>query len=91
MLIVKRSQFDGTVRMKATVSQAAGGGVKSVLLKVVDPLFKRDGVGAVLPITIRGTRSDPKVGLDFGRVAQTAMNRCSLSPCTGSECDPGVI
>lgn len=60
-------QFDGTVRMKATVSQAAGGGVKSVLLKAIDPLFKRDGVGAVIPITIRGTRSDPKVGLDFGR------------------------
>lgn len=61
-------QFDGTVRMKATISQAAGGGVKSALLKVVDPLFKRDGAGAVLPITIRGTRSDPKVGIDVGRV-----------------------
>ena len=44
-------EFDGTVRMKATVSQAAGGGMKSVLLKVVDPLFKSDGAGAVLPIT----------------------------------------
>src|SRR4051812_4781732 len=60
--------FDGTVRMKATISQAAGGGMKSVLLKVVDPLFKRDGSGAVLPITIRGTRREPKLGLDFGRV-----------------------
>jgi hypothetical protein len=60
-------QFDGTVRMKATVSQAAGGGVKSVLLKVVDPLFRRDGAGAVLPIRIRGTRGEPKFGLDFGR------------------------
>jgi AsmA-like protein len=61
-------QFDGTVRMKATISQAAGGGMKSALLKVVDPLFKRDGAGAILPITIRGTRSEPKIGLDFGRV-----------------------
>jgi len=61
-------QFDGTVHMKATISQAAGGGMKSVLLKVVDPLFKRDGAGAILPITIRGTRNDPKLGLDFGRV-----------------------
>lgn len=60
--------FDGTVRMTATISQAAGGGVKSVLLKAVDPLFKRDGAGAVLPITIRGTRSEPKFGLDVGRV-----------------------
>jgi AsmA-like protein len=61
-------QFDGTVRMKATISQAAGGGMKSALLKAVDPLFRRDGAGAVLPITVRGTRNDPKIGLDFGRV-----------------------
>jgi hypothetical protein len=60
-------EFDGTVRMRATVSQAAGGGVKSTLLKVIDPLFRRDGAGAVLPIRIRGTRNDPKFGLDFGR------------------------
>jgi hypothetical protein len=59
--------FDGTVRLQATVSQAAGGGVKSALLKVVDPLFRRDGAGAVLPIRIRGSRNEPKVGLDFGR------------------------
>ncbi len=59
--------FDGTVRMRATVSQAAGGGVKSALLKVVDPLFRRDGAGAVLPIRIRGSRDEPKIGLDFGR------------------------
>jgi hypothetical protein len=61
-------EFDGTVRMKATISQAAGGGTKSALLKIVDPLFKRDGAGAVLPIRIRGTRDHPKFGLDFGRV-----------------------
>lgn len=60
-------QFDGTVRMQATVSQAVGGGVKSVLLKVVDPLFRRGGAGAVIPIRIQGTRNDPKFGLDFGR------------------------
>ena len=60
-------QFDGTVRMQATVSQAVGGGVKSVLLKVVDPFFKRGNAGAVIPIKIQGTRKHPKIGLDFGR------------------------
>lgn len=60
-------EFDGTVRMQATVSQAAGGGLKSILLKVVDPLFRRDGAGAVIPIRIRGSRNEPKFGLDFGR------------------------
>lgn len=60
-------EFDGTVRLRATLSQAAGGGVKSALLKVVDPLFRRDGAGAVLPVRIRGSRDKPEVGLDFGR------------------------
>jgi hypothetical protein len=66
-LATEALEFDGTVRMRATVSQAAGGGFKSVLLKVVDPLFRRDGAGAVLPIRIRGSRNDPKFGLDFRR------------------------
>ena len=59
--------FDGTVRMRATVSQAAGG-VKGVLLKVVDPIFRKDGAGAVVPIKIRGSRTEPTFGLDVGRV-----------------------
>jgi hypothetical protein len=56
--------FDGTLRMKATLSQAAGGGVKSIFLKAVDPFFKKGNAGAVLPIKVRGTRSEPKFGLD---------------------------
>ena len=57
-------EFDGTLRMQATISQAAGGGVKSVLLKLVDPLFRKKGAGTVLPIRVRGTRESPKFGLD---------------------------
>jgi hypothetical protein len=57
-------EFDGTLRMQATISEAAGGGMKSVLLKVVDPLFRKGKAGAVLPIKVRGTRRDPKFGLD---------------------------
>lgn len=61
-------EFDGTVRMQATISQAAGGGVKSFFLKAVDPLFRKRGAGAVVPIRIRGSRDEPKFGLDVGRV-----------------------
>jgi hypothetical protein len=60
--------FDGTVRMQATVSEAAGGGVKGFLLKAIDPLFRKKGAGAVLPIRIRGTRKDPEFGLNVRRV-----------------------
>jgi hypothetical protein len=66
-LEIETLEFDGTLRMQATISQAAGGGVKSVLLKAVDPLFRKNGAGAVVPIRIRGTRADPKFGLDVRR------------------------
>jgi hypothetical protein len=42
--------------------------LKHVLLKPVDPLFKRDGAGTVLPIRISGTRGSPSFKLDIGRV-----------------------
>ena len=60
--------FHGHLRMAATLSKAAGGGLKSFFLKAVDPFFKKDGAGTVLPIKIAGNRRDPKFGLDlFGK------------------------
>jgi hypothetical protein len=40
------------------------------MLKMVDPLFRRkDGKGgSAIPFRIAGKRSDPKFGLDYGRV-----------------------
>jgi hypothetical protein len=60
--------FDGTLEMNATISEAAGGGMKSIFLKLVDPLFRKGKAGAVIPIKVRGSRSDPKFGLDVGKV-----------------------
>jgi len=60
--------FAGTLSMQATISEAAGGGVKGVLLKAVDPLFKKPGHGAVVPIKIHGTRAKPEFGLDARRI-----------------------
>lgn len=60
--------FHGHLSMDATLSQAAGGGLKSFFLKAVDPFFKKNGAGAVLPIKITGNRKDPKFGLElFGK------------------------
>jgi hypothetical protein len=36
-------------------------------LKAVDPFFKKDGAGTVLPIRITGTREHPSFGLEFRR------------------------
>jgi hypothetical protein len=43
-------------------------GWKSMLLKAVDPLLKKHGAGVELPITISGTKSDPKFGIDTKRL-----------------------
>ncbi len=58
--------LEGTLRMQATVSQAIGG-FKSIFLKPFDAIFKREGAGAVVPITITGTRNDPKFGIEIGK------------------------
>jgi hypothetical protein len=55
--------FRGTLRLAAKVSETTTG-VKSVFLKLVDPLFKKKNAGAVLPIKVTGTRSKPSFGLD---------------------------
>jgi hypothetical protein len=58
--------FLGTARLDATVSQMTTG-IKHVLLKPVDPLFRRDGAGTVLPIKIGGTRGSPSFKLELGQ------------------------
>ena len=59
--------FKGQLLMDATISQTQTGW-KRIVLKGIDPLFKKDGHGAVIPIIIQGTRSNPSFGLDKGRV-----------------------
>lgn len=57
--------FDGMARLDAKPSQMTTG-IKSILLKVVDPLFWKNGATEI-PFRIGGTRSQPSFGLAFGR------------------------
>jgi hypothetical protein len=66
-LLSEEVDFRGELMTDAKVSQMTGG-IKSLLLKVVDPLFKRNGAGAVIPIKIEGTRSDISFGVEKGRI-----------------------
>jgi hypothetical protein len=61
--------FYGKVRLDAKLSHMVTGW-KSILLKPVDPFFKKDGAGTVLPIKITGTKSEPHIGLDFGHKSE---------------------
>ena len=58
--------FRGTLVMDAKVSETVTG-FKSLLLKLVDPVFRREG-RTVVPLTIRGTRDHPSFGIDVKRV-----------------------
>src|ERR1700690_1176672 len=61
--------FYGKIRLDAKLSQLVTGW-KSVLLKPVDPFFKKDGAGPEIPIKITGTKSQPHIGLDFGHKSE---------------------
>jgi hypothetical protein len=58
--------FHGTLRMDAKLSQTTTG-AKSILLKFVDPFFAKEGAGALLPIKIQGSRTNPSFGLELHR------------------------
>jgi hypothetical protein len=58
--------FNGDLFMDAKISQTVTG-FKSLLLKVADPLFRRNGKTRI-PLKISGTRDDPQFGLDAKRV-----------------------
>jgi hypothetical protein len=59
-------EFHGNLFLDAKVSETTTG-FKSILLKVIDPLFRKEG-RTVIPIKIGGSRNDPSFGLDAKRV-----------------------
>jgi AsmA-like C-terminal region len=54
--------FNGELRMKAHLSQTVTG-AKSFFLKSIDPFFAKKGAGAVIPISVTGTRDKPTVAV----------------------------
>jgi hypothetical protein len=66
--------FKGTARTQATAS-AMLTGWKSLLATPFDPLFKKNGAGLEVPITISGTRSQPKFGVDLGKLGAQIFSR----------------
>ena len=66
-LLSQALDFHGTLRLQARVSQTTTG-IKSVLLKAVDPFFEGKGAGTVLPIRITGTREEPSFQIEIGKV-----------------------
>ena len=65
-LTAETIDFKGNLYLDAKISQTMTGW-KSWLLKIVDPLFRKNG-RTLIPIKIQGTRTQPSFGLDTGRV-----------------------
>jgi hypothetical protein len=66
--------FAGNVQTKATASQMLTGW-KHWLAKPFDPLFEKHGAGLEVPVTISGTRSDIKFGVDKGKLGKEIFTR----------------
>jgi hypothetical protein len=64
-LRAKTVDLSGVVLLNATVSQTQTG-LRSLLLKPFDPLFKKSGAGTRLVIKVAGTQDHPKIGLQLG-------------------------
>jgi hypothetical protein len=54
--------FHGDLKTEASLSDDSSG-VKAVLLKPLDPLFKKKSAGAVVPVEMTGTYHDPHFGV----------------------------
>jgi AsmA-like C-terminal region len=62
-LLNERINLHGTLRMDSSISHATTG-LKSVLLKVLNPVLKKKrSAGSVLPVRITGTYRQPSFGL----------------------------
>lgn len=60
----ERLDFRGTLRLQARASKTQTGW-KSFVLKIFDPLLDGPGAGTILPITISGTKDQPKFAADL--------------------------
>jgi hypothetical protein len=60
----ERLNFHGTLRLRAKASQTQTGW-KSLVLKVFDPMLDDAGAGTLLPISVTGTRAQPRFSADI--------------------------
>lgn len=59
--------FRGVLKLESKISQTTTG-IKSLLLKPIDPLFKGKNAGTVVPIKITGERQHPSFGVEYGKL-----------------------
>ena len=68
-IVNHKIDLHGMMRVDTKISKTSSG-VKALLLKVMDPFFKKRRRGEVVPIHIAGTYEHPDFGLDLGQSDQ---------------------
>lgn len=63
-LLNHKIDLHGRMRVDTKISKTTTG-VKSLLLKIMDPIFKKKKKGEVVPVHIAGTYEHPQFGLDL--------------------------
>ena len=78
-LISHKIDLHGQLQVDTKISNTTGG-AKAVLLKMMDPFFKKKRKGEVLPVRISGTYEHPSFGLDFYDSDAQKMSAPTPSP-----------
>jgi hypothetical protein len=63
-LVTEKIDLHGTLKTDSEPSDTTHG-MKALMLKVLDPFFKKKHVGYVMPVKITGTYEHPSFGLDL--------------------------
>lgn len=63
-VVTHRVNLHGQMKVNTKISKTTSG-VKSFLLRVIDPLFKKRKKGEIVPVHILGTYEHPEFGLDL--------------------------
>ena len=73
-IINHRIDLHGTMKVDTKISKTTSG-MKALLLKVMDPFFKKKKRGEIVPIRIGGTYEKPEFGLDMNQSGNTRSRR----------------
>jgi hypothetical protein len=73
-LITERVDLRGTLKTDGEPSNTTHG-MKALMLKVLDPFFKKKHVGYVMPVKITGTYQHPSFGLDLNERGQKKQDK----------------
>ena len=69
-----RINLHGDMKVDTKISKTSSG-AKALLLKIMDPFFRKKRKGEIVPVHILGTYEKPQFGLDLGNRNQPRSNR----------------